>query len=156
MVIPPEPGAEIAEQDANTKKILTAAGVLVDATCNRTVTILCLQQLYGALGYVPSDNVNNSIAVTGYLNDYPSTEDLQLFYADQRRDAINSTFESIQIKGGNINQTEPGIEANLDSQFAFGISYPIKSTFYTTGGSPPFDPDLITTTNTNELSGDEY
>jgi len=67
MVIPPEPGAEIAEQDANTKKILSATGVLVDATCNRTVTILCLQQLYGALGYVPSDNVNNSIAVTGYL-----------------------------------------------------------------------------------------
>jgi len=67
MVIFPEPGAEIVEQDANTKKILSATGVFVDATCNKTVTISCLQQLYGAFGYVPSDNVNNSIAIAGYL-----------------------------------------------------------------------------------------
>ena len=71
MVIFPEPGAEIAERDdTNAKKMIrvnNATSAFVDGTCNNTVTILCLQQLYGGLGYVPSDNVNNSIAVAGYL-----------------------------------------------------------------------------------------
>ena len=73
MIIFPEPGAEIAEQhDTNAKKMIrvnsaTGTGAFVDGTCNNTVTISCLQQLYGSLGYVPSDNVNNSIAIAGYL-----------------------------------------------------------------------------------------
>jgi len=68
MVNFPEPGARIVDQEADTKKIFNSAtGVFVDATCNKTVTISCLQQMYGALGYVPSDSVNNSIAIAGYL-----------------------------------------------------------------------------------------
>lgn len=70
------------------------------------------------------------------------------------------------------NQTlsQAGAEADLDVQFAFGLTYPTPGTyvhlmtfdnlenplfpprqrFWTTGGSPPFNPDEITTTNTNE------
>ena len=43
-----------------------------------------------------------------------------------------------------------GPEADLDTQFAFGLTYPTPGTFYSTGGSPPFNPDVTTTTNTNE------
>jgi tripeptidyl-peptidase-1 len=43
-----------------------------------------------------------------------------------------------------------GPEANLDTQFGFGLSFPTPGTFYSTAGSPPFNPDLKTQSNTNE------
>ena len=43
-----------------------------------------------------------------------------------------------------------GPEANLDTQYAFGLAYPTPGTFYSTGGSPPFNPDAKTATNANE------
>jgi tripeptidyl-peptidase-1 len=43
-----------------------------------------------------------------------------------------------------------GPEADLDTQFAFGLTYPTPGTFYSTGGSPPFTADDMTPTNTNE------
>ena len=45
----------------------TASGAVVDESCNRTITIRCLQQLYNAEGYTPSPQVKNSIGITGYL-----------------------------------------------------------------------------------------
>ena len=48
------------------------------------------------------------------------------------------------------NASQAGAEANLDVQFAFGLAFPIPSTFWSTAGSPPFKPDIGTPTNTNE------
>lgn len=55
-------------------------------------------------------------------------------------------------RGGLNNQTyaAAGVEANLDTQFAYGLTYPTPATFFSTGGSPPFIPDAITPTDTNE------
>lgn len=72
--------------------------------------------------------------------------------------------------GGLNNQTssEAGVEADLggdlntcllhtvidrdvlDTQYAFSLTYPTPGTFYTTGGSPPFTPDDLETTDSNE------
>ena len=43
-----------------------------------------------------------------------------------------------------------GPEANLDTQYAFGLAYPTPGTFYSVGGSPAFTPDAKTPSNTNE------
>lgn len=40
--------------------------------------------------------------------------------------------------------------ATLDTQYAFSLTYPTPGTFYTTGGSPPFIPDALETTDSNE------
>ena len=45
---------------------------------------------------------------------------------------------------------EAGAEANLDVQFALGLTFPTPGTFYSTGGRPPFIPDILTPTDTNE------
>lgn len=102
-------------------------GLPVDASCNTTVTIKCLQQLYNAVGYVPSATANNSIAITGYLEEFANKQDLQTFYAEQRPDAVNSSYTFISVKGGlnDQNLTNAGAEAGLDVQFAFGLSHPI-------------------------------
>jgi hypothetical protein len=59
---------------------------------------------------------------------------------------------SFDVKGGQNTQisAEAGVEANLDVQFALGISFPIPGAFYSTSGEPPYIPDKRTPTNTNE------
>ncbi|KAJ2934290.1 hypothetical protein H1R20_g2804, partial [Candolleomyces eurysporus] len=134
----------------------TASGAVVDATCNRTITIKCLQQLYNAEGYTPLATVKNSIGITGYLEQFANIQDLQSFYADQRTDALNTSFNFVSVNGGinDQNLTLSGAEAALDVQFAFGLSYPVNSTFWSTAGRPPFNPDDRTPTNTNEPYAD--
>lgn len=146
----------------------------VDPACNVSITLSCIQQLYNVGGYVPKATKENKIGITGYLEKYANIEDLQSFYADQRPDALNSTFKFVSVKGkqahpissfrlalispvsslGGLNSqnlSEAGLEANLDVQFAFGLSYPTPGTFWSTAGRPPFKPDLGTPTNTNGL-----
>ncbi|KAJ7639339.1 tripeptidyl peptidase A [Roridomyces roridus] len=131
-----------------------ATGATVDASCNTTVTITCLRQIYNAVGYTPSAHVGNSIGITGYLEEYANRADLQQFYVDQvpAAAAVNSTFKFISVNGGidPQNLSLAGGEANLDTQFAFGLSFPVPSTFYSTAGEPPFIPDEGTPTDTNE------
>jgi hypothetical protein len=45
---------------------------------------------------------------------------------------------------------DAGPEADLDTQFGLGLTFPTPGTFYSTGGSPPFTADALTPTNTNE------
>ncbi|THG99451.1 hypothetical protein EW026_g2904 [Hermanssonia centrifuga] len=141
-----------APAKGSTISVPSAHNGQVDTSCNSSVTLSCLKQLYNAVGYTPSKELKNQIAVTGYLEYFANLQDLQLFYADQRPDAVNSSFEFVSINGGLNNQTlyDAGNEADLDTQFAFGMSYPIPATFYSTGGRPPFIPDASTLTNTNE------
>jgi hypothetical protein len=74
------------------------SGVTVDASCNTTITLSCLQQIYNFVGYKPSSK-NNSIGITGYLDEYANLQDLQSFYADQRPDALGSSFKFVSVKG---------------------------------------------------------
>ena len=39
---------------------------------------------------------------------------------------------------------------SADTQFAFGLTFPTPATFWSTGGSPPFIPDVLTPTDSNE------
>jgi hypothetical protein len=56
------------------------------------------------------------------------------------------------MSGGQADQTldDAGPEADLDTQYGFGLSFPTPGTFYSTGGSPPFNLDANTPTDTNE------
>ncbi|KJA29734.1 hypothetical protein HYPSUDRAFT_196076 [Hypholoma sublateritium FD-334 SS-4] len=127
-----------------------ASGVTVDASCNQIITLTCLQQIYNAVGFTPSAK-SNSIGITGYLEQFANMQDLQLFFADQQPNAVNSTFKVISVAGGLNNQSlaDAGDEADLDVQFAFGISHPVSPTFFTTAGRAPFIPDL------DEPAGDD-
>ncbi|KAI1795098.1 tripeptidyl peptidase A [Ganoderma leucocontextum] len=138
--------------DAPPINVPSASGGHVDASCNQTVTITCLQQLYNAVGFTPSTKNGNQIGITGYLEQFANIQDLESFYADQRPEALNSSFKTVLINGGLNNQTldEAGVEANLDTQFAFGLTFPTPGTFWSTGGSPPFIPDVLETVNSNE------
>ena len=150
------------------KITIPGSGVTVDASCRGSITVECLKQLYNAVHYVPKAPTKNAIALTGYLNESANFADLQRFYADQVPHAMNTSFDVVLVggvccslssddrfcdfwcKGGQNNQTRAGFEANLDVQFALGISFPTPGVFHSTGGSPPYVPDKGNLINTNE------
>lgn len=77
----------------------TASGGHVDASCNGTITITCLLELYNAVGYNASAHSGNHIGITGYLEQFANKQDLQTFFADQRPQAVGSSFNTIFING---------------------------------------------------------
>ncbi|KAK0461797.1 tripeptidyl peptidase A [Desarmillaria tabescens] len=133
------------------------SGAIIDNSCKYAITLNCLEQLYNAANYNATDQSKNGIGITGYLEEYANDQDLQSFYGEQRPEAQGSQFGVVLINGGQNpqNVSQAGAEANLDVQFAFGLSFPIKSTFYSTAGRPPFIPPYQTSnssapSNTNE------
>lgn len=114
----------------------------------------CLRVLYGTDEYTPQ-SPNSHIAFTNYLGEIPSRSDASLFLKLFRPSAVAaaSTYEEISIDGGPIDNgnATAGYEGNLDIQTITGqVGQTINVTSYSTGGSPPFQPDLNTPTNTNE------
>ncbi|KAH9837729.1 peptidase S8/S53 domain-containing protein [Rhodofomes roseus] len=142
--VPQSDGAKIA--------VPYASGGQVAASCNGTITPACLLELYNATGYTPQVPGQNKIAVTGYREQYANYDDYHKFLEELVPYATDSTFSVVYINGGLNNQTlaDAGLEADLDTQYAFSLTYPTPGTFYTTGGSPPFIPDDVEPTNANE------
>ncbi|KAG2367594.1 peptidase S8/S53 domain-containing protein [Suillus spraguei] len=132
------------------------AGNAVNASCNSTITLSCLRQLYNSENFTTTDKNNNTLGITGYIEAYANNKDLQQFYQAQNPSAYGSNYTLISINGGKNNQSydAASVEANLDTQFGFGLTWPTHGTFYTTGGEPPFIPDLATPNNTNEPYAD--
>lgn len=120
------------------------------SSCSSTITPTCLRILYGTDAYVPAATATNKLGVAGYLGEFANDADLQTFFQQFRPDAAGTKFTHVQLNGGGNNQSQPGVEANLDIQYTEGIAAPTPNIYYSTGGSPPFNPDSATTTNTNE------
>jgi tripeptidyl-peptidase-1 len=101
-----------------------------------------------------------SLGITNYLNETNNRADVALFLQTERPEAISAaqSFELISVANGTLSQTYTpeqaaagsGIEGILDAEWVIGIGYPIPMVSWSTGGSPPFTPDLSTPTNTNE------
>ncbi|KAF5383817.1 hypothetical protein D9615_003735 [Tricholomella constricta] len=145
---------------------ITAA---VPASCGTTITPDCLRALYNTASYVPQATKDNQLGVAGYLQEYANRADLQVrsptfvliclelnlspqksFFSKFRTDALGSSYTTVLVNGGQDNQNDPGVEANLDIQYTTGMSFPTPNIYYSTGGSPPFIPDSVTPTDTNE------
>ena len=78
---------------------ILVSGSALDPSCNHTITITCLQRLYGTAGYTPLAGTSNQIGITGFLGEFANIVDLQLFYANQTPDALGSDFTFIPING---------------------------------------------------------
>ncbi|KAF8258682.1 subtilisin-like protein [Lactarius quietus] len=126
-------GAEVRPKDV-------ASGRPVTMSLSREVidviTPSALRWLYSTWVYSPDDASRNRLGIVGYLWEYPSLPDLRLFMQKYRRDGAYATFSVLQVNGGLYDPNKPGVEANLDMQYAQGIAYPIGHVFYSTGRGP--------------------
>ncbi|KAF9963495.1 hypothetical protein BGZ70_007381 [Mortierella alpina] len=91
------------------------------------------------------------LAVAGFLGEYGNRADLQTFFKSFRPDFLGLSYRTISIRGGLDDQSKPGVEANLDIQYAAALANPEAVTYYTVGElMPEFTPDKNTPTNMNE------
>ncbi|KAF2839525.1 tripeptidyl-peptidase 1 precursor [Patellaria atrata CBS 101060] len=131
--------------------------------CNiSSVTPECFAQLYQFKGYIPKVPGINKIGFTNYLGEIPIRPDTAKFLKKYKPAAVPAaySFRQIDIANGpsqdgplNATQAAEGIsrEANLDVQAISGVvGWPTPIWAYSTGGSPPYIPDLSTPENTNE------
>lgn len=126
----------------------------LNSVCNfEGVTPLCLRTLYGTVDYVPRSK-DSHVAFTNYLGEVANRSDTEIFLNQFRPEAAASarSYEQISIDGGKIDNgsSGAGYEGNLDIETIAGLVWPINITSYATGGSPPFNPDINTPSNTNE------
>lgn len=113
--------------------------------CNTTITPQCIRDLYSYGNFQPSAHNGNKIGVCGYLREYAKFKDFSQFTAKYAPYAADENFTYVLINGGLSTQDDTlddDVEANLDAQYAYPLSYPTPGTYYSTGGLGELVPDL--------------
>lgn len=112
--------------------------------CNRAITPQCLKDLYSIGDYKANPDNGNSVAFASFLEQYAQYSDIALFEKNIAPDAAghNLTVQTFNngknVQGGSSDSSE----ANLDAQYIIGVSSPVKTIEYSTGGRAPLVPDL--------------
>ena len=139
---------------------LPDAGTVAEVCDVNLVTPTCVRTLYGTINYTAQAADKNVQSFTNYLGEINVRSDTSLMLQRFRPEAAPAAYEfqKISIDGGPINdelnatqlEDSTGLEGNLDVQAMLSIAWPTPLISYSTGGSPPFIPDLFTTEDTNE------
>ncbi|KAI4180759.1 MAG: hypothetical protein L6R41_007030 [Letrouitia leprolyta] len=121
-------------------------GSTLNATfCNSTITPQCLRDLYNIGNFRGTAKNGNKIGVCGYLEEYAKFNDFSAFTAKYAPYAAKENFTYVLINGGLATQddtVDDDVEANLDVQYAYPLSYPTPAFYYSTGGRGELVPDL--------------
>lgn len=122
------------------------------ANCQRLITPVCMEQLYGYGNYTADPASGSRVGFGSFLNQSARLADLRLYQAAFNLPQMN--FTSVLINGGLDHQDPRGGvgEANLDLQFMSAVVKTLPVTQFITGGSPPYVPsiNLPAGRNTNE------
>ncbi|KAI1786407.1 family S53 protease [Ganoderma leucocontextum] len=106
----------------------------VPSSCSHRITPTCLQAIYN----IPSDAATQSLnwlAVTGYLEEYANQDDLATFLNEYRTGIPSDTTFTLQTLdgGSNTQDSDAGIEANLDIQYTVGVATGVPTVFISVG-----------------------
>ncbi|CEJ87199.1 hypothetical protein VHEMI04336 [[Torrubiella] hemipterigena] len=116
------------------------------ASCADGADTQCLRDNYNIKGYTAASNAT-MLGIAGFLEEVPNPADLSRYLTKFDPNLpSNITVPLVRINNGSTSPGGMG-EADLDVQIAVPITYPIKTTFYSTGGRPPIIHDGI---NDNE------
>ena len=113
--------------------------------CNTTITPQCIKALYNYGNFQASAQNGNKFGVCGYLKEYAKFKDFAQFTAEYAPYAAQENFTYVLINGGLATQddrVDDDVEANLDAQYAYPLSYPTPGKYYSTGGLGELVPDL--------------
>ncbi|KAK3680762.1 hypothetical protein LTR37_021070 [Vermiconidia calcicola] len=134
----------------------------IDDVCSvHLTTPRCLRTLYGTINYTPQAPDLNKVGLTNYPDETNRRRDIHLYLKTYRPFIADAAYEFPIVRIANApDQQEPltefqmnnflQFEGAMDAELLLVFTYPTPMTAYSTGGSPPFQPDLQTPTNTNE------
>ncbi|RAH64772.1 S53 family peptidase [Aspergillus aculeatinus CBS 121060] len=117
------------------------------SSASQYITPTLLKQQYN-IDYTPKASSGSRIGFGSFLGESALYSDLDLF--TERFGIPQQNFTVELINGGVNNQEEDGGEADLDVQNIVGLSHPLPVVEFITAGSPPFIPNVVETTDTNE------
>lgn len=133
---------------------------VADVCTTLSVTPTCLRTLYETIDYQVQSVDTNLMGLCDYLNETNNRNDtyqmLETYRPEAKESAWEFQFDSIangttaQVYTEESYEEETGVEGNLDVQNMLSFAWPTKLIAYTTGGSPPYNPDAATTSDTNE------
>ncbi|KAK0204174.1 family S53 protease-like protein [Desarmillaria ectypa] len=105
------------------------------SSCNSIVTPACLQALYG-IPATRATQSSNQLGVSGFIDQFAQTADLQTFLRALRPDVPSTTTFTLQTLDGGQNPqsaNQAGIEANLDIQYTIGVATGVPTIFISVG-----------------------
>ncbi|KAF8270543.1 subtilisin-like protein [Lactarius quietus] len=125
---------------------------LVKAVSGKPVTVLStrdeeevtasfLHELYQSFAYVPVATDRNKFGISGYSKEYPNPEDLAMFMHYFHGPDTGATYTVEVVANGGYDPDDPGLEANVDVQYASVMIYPTPIIYYSTGRGPLSETD---------------
>ncbi|OSD07615.1 family S53 protease [Trametes coccinea BRFM310] len=112
--------------------------------CSVDVDPECLEDFY----HIPTAAANassNSLAVSGYLGEFASEDDLETFFLAFRPDVTTTPEFSVVSVDSGVTTGNGTLEASLDIQYTVGIATGVPTTFYSVGN--PFAEGFIDLAN---------
>ena len=111
----PAPDADVAIESFHSKAVGLAA------SCNSSITVACLRDLYKVGDFKAASDDGNHLALAGFLEQYAQHDDLAQFLAKYVPEGVGADFSEILINGSvnlqdNVAGTQSIGEANLDIQ----------------------------------------
>ncbi|KAI9438831.1 subtilisin-like protein [Lactarius indigo] len=114
-------------------KTASEGPVTVLPRSNTDVVPSYLRWFYNTSGYVPAAPDKNALGTLGFLQIYPSEEDLALFMKEYKTDGMGAIVAVKEVGGSGYDPDNPGIEANLNIQYAVAMTYPTRNVYYSVG-----------------------
>ncbi|KAI0693673.1 family S53 protease [Cerioporus squamosus] len=102
--------------------------------CSQQIYPECLEDLYN-IPTAAATTSNNSLAVSGYLGEMATEDDLSTFFSLLRTDVTSPpAFNIVSVDNG-ITSGNGTLEASLDIQYTVGIATGVPTTFYSVSDS---------------------
>ncbi|KAL1635295.1 hypothetical protein SLS56_001718 [Neofusicoccum ribis] len=99
-----------------------------------------LKTKYNINYYPPDASSGATIAIAGFLEEYPSHADLQSFLQTYGLSNTTTTNYTTALINGGLAPAAPatvGVEAMLDLEYTLAFTGPLPATYLSTGGRPP-------------------
>ncbi|KAF9063844.1 family S53 protease [Rhodocollybia butyracea] len=118
----------------------TARALSATPSCNTAgITPTCLQELYG-IPTTEATQLSSTLAVSGFLDEWPQTADLESFLTTFATDVASTATWTLQtLDDGSDPQSagDAGSEANLDTQYTIGLANGVPVIFISVGENNP-------------------
>jgi tripeptidyl-peptidase-1 len=92
--------------------------------------------LYNTFAYEPVAMDRNKLGVAGYSGEYPNPSDLEMFMDFYHGLYPEAAYNVVDVNYGGYDPSKPGLEANLDVQYAEVMTFPTPITYYSVGKGP--------------------